>query len=766
MKNRLRLCNSRKCCISIWSTWYSLFIVLIHIFLTKNHVHIILKLYNEYEQSVLASSGSVRAQSWLEHEIKWWEHESSSSTVFNNQTQLDTFQIQSFPIFKNNLYYELLLRVILTSSSVLVLILFFIFSLKKVGNFSNDGVKFGRDFFCEKLHHHHKHYNHLNEPEIRVKNYDDESLTTDSASSTESSTSPTRNSDLNKSKTCCSRFLNLLKSFLNLIQLCWRHFLPLNSFLHLISILLLLIPDMIYEPANFLLKELNNANNRSCSDLSSANTSFCLVDKLYNPTDGVFAKLRINIADVNSHIEQTYFYLQIQTYKFELISFCLAFLTISIRYGAVFWYTNKVLSYLITLVGLTCAVQQLMQLYTFVYISKQIMVNQLANSLLNLIYTKMYRSDTEDLIPKFNLYNNYYIINNKLKLLFLYSILSILVLLTLIPVYVFSYLKYKERFLIEESLFLRSILNEPRKLNDLNIKRRKSSMAKLDKINFLDHKLERHLSIGSITFINQNKSCCFNYCPHLVATIQLILICSCKLPFCYDIIIYFNTFKDFGLMISIIVEILHTIILLFIWLILTLKTEWNMHLRTSFSICHWTYHLKLNEKTREPDELVQFRIRKNSAPLDEQIRTISDKVDGIKEIPLENSNVISRKLSNSDYYLNSETLYRNEIRKSIKNILQPKRNSVVTPVMSTNQTNKAYPNTDKVYYSQYGLQEGQYMSAHGQVKHVYNNLAHVSVVEIPINRTNSFIQQQSARAQTKPVLYLNRAPSKEYESRV
>ncbi len=92
-------------------------------------------------------------------------------------------------------------------------------------------------------------------------------------------------------------------------------------------------------------------------------------------------------------------------------------------------------------------------------------------------------------------------------------------------------------------------------------------------------------------------TCCFNYCPHLIATIQLVVICVCKLPLCYDYVVYFNQFKDLGIMLVIIIEILHIIILIFIWLLLTLKTNWKMNLQTEFSICHWTYHLKYIKKS-------------------------------------------------------------------------------------------------------------------------------------------------------------------------
>lgn len=161
------------------------------------------------------------------------------------------------------------------------------------------------------------------------------------------------------------------------------------------------------------------------------------------------------------------------------------------------------------------------------------------------------------------------LIRNKITLLFLYFFLSALVYLSATPAYVFSFLKYKERFMIEESLFSRAFQ-----------KTNKVGAVSKEK----DLKPSRRQLAAS--------ACCFNYCPHLIATIQLVLICVCKLPFCYDYIVHYNAFKDFGVMLVIIVEILHIIVLIFIWLLLTLKTDWTMHLQTAFSICHWTYHLR------------------------------------------------------------------------------------------------------------------------------------------------------------------------------
>ena len=311
----------------------------------------------------------------------------------------------------------------------------------------------------------------------------------------------------------------------------------------------------------------------------------------------------------------------IDEFKFELISICLAIITMYMRYGSVFFFTNKTLSFLVTFIGFIAGVEQLMQLYSFRYISKEIearnfyFLNIVAASGLarNVTLDSLERMlslapnqswhfreashlpDGEPILPG-------QIISSQFTLFFLYAVLSFFVYSSAIPCYAFAYLKYKERFLIEESLFVRS--TSITSVTDKNQEKSTDKNGEKRKLNYyvsavtmdLDN-LASNLEENAITKPIEANSCCFNYCPHLIATIQLIVMCGCKLPFCYDFILYFNYYKDFGIMIAIIVEIIHTIILLFIWLSLTLRNDWDMHLTTSYSVCHWTYHLKLKENS-------------------------------------------------------------------------------------------------------------------------------------------------------------------------
>lgn len=51
----------------------------------------------------------------------------------------------------------------------------------------------------------------------------------------------------------------------------------------------------------------------------------------------------------------------------------------------------------------------------------------------------------------------FYLINTRVRLIVIYLVLGVLVMLTLVPAYAFVYLKYKERFMIEEAHFLSAV---------------------------------------------------------------------------------------------------------------------------------------------------------------------------------------------------------------------------------------------------------------------------------------------------------------------
>lgn len=813
------VCSSHKCFISIWSIWYCLLVTALHIYLIKNRIVDIINLFSLNSDLFTLNNNSTN---------------SINTNSFNNNT-LNINELNA------SIYFEVISRLCLLILSIVFLILFLLCSLKPFGNYSNDGVKFGRDFFYEKIDHNH----------LKSSKHNNRRRLTQSE----------------RSSSC----------FTNLIEVIWRHFLPANSFFHLISILLLIFSRIVFNDSRKTMQTYSTI--KSClTTTTSTSSSSCLLN-FYSIQANQSMSVFFNTDESNPNI--FYFIEQIIVYTFELISICLSFVSIYIRYGSVFWFTNKSLSFLITFIGFIGAIEQLLQLYSFIYIYNQLNLNEniywlnyftsrgnLTNTNLSLLNklssSEVIESDKHSFLATFtDSFEFTFLIKNKFTLFFLYFTLSFLVYLSATPAYVFAFLKYKERFIIEESLFNRTILSKTKKEDYSYSSSQSSSSSSIDPVT--------NVRLPTTT----QTTCCFNYCPHLIATIQLVLICASKLPFCYDYVIYFNRFKDFGICLVIISEIMHTIILIFIWLLLTLKTEWTMHLQTSFSICHWTYHLKhrrpgiintqkfekqpinmltgqeqvggggmaglknnitelennqfINNNNNNDDmkkcldlnDFNQNRLTGNKfstlltykqqqQQLNEPNIVIRNNVGNIyssnkrqkmletkhKSLMDENNiyntnyNLEEEPQSGSDYLLNSETLYRNEIRKSIRNIMQQKQrcSSTSTAMIGSSATlmlNQQQKNNQEqlnkmnepfYFHTENGgkkrLVSGVYLTSTTPtiIDNATNNnpkpptLTHIMTSTI-CSTTNQLDNQNN---KNRSVLYLERrtSASNEYESRV
>lgn len=770
----------------------------------------------------------------------------TSSASFTNNT-LNMSQLNA------SIFFEIVSRLCLVALSIFFLILFLLCSLKPLGNYSNDGIKFGRDFFYEKIQH-----NHL---EAKKK---------------------IRKQRKNKSNQPCSG-----SCFTDLLEILWRHFLPVNSFCHLVSILLLIFSRIIFDETSTTLRSYSIIKGCLTNKLISGPCLLSFFLTKANQSIGLFYNGN------DSSPNTLYISQQISSFGFELISICLALICIYLRYGSVFWFTSKPLSFLITFIGFIASIEQIFQLYSFVYIFDQLNLNE------KIQWANYFLSENNSFFrmpePPFNNQGSFlgtfaasfeftFLIKNKFTLLFLYFTLSILVYLSATPAYVFSFLKYKERFAIEESLFLKANFNKSKKMDNYSLT--SSSSSNDDQVRFPIHHKGDKVTVEH----NVNSTCCFNYCPHLIATIQLVLICASKLPFCYDYVIYFNKNKDFGICLVIVVEILHTIMLIFIWLLLTLKSEWNMHLQTAFSICHWTYHLNLRQskentlkyqsksintitgsntmssdtkkltETANPYTLQSLN-RKQADPNDyndynennynlqkmhqtlnsyEQNKRISTLLTYQQNNELNRNSVLTRNNNNNsnciyggsnryqqrqnmietkhnsliDHYddkntynpnllegveekkqgnelMNSETLYRNEIRKSIRNIMQQKRTSTNGMIGSTStlvasasvahllnqQKNQAImehsaaTNRDPFYYQsdpgKKQLVSGVYLTSTKPTVIDNSSVKMPTITHILTSTICSTTTNPNAN-KNRSVLYLERrsSSSNEYESRV
>lgn len=149
-KQRCCFTQKSKCLISISSTWYCLFIVLIHVYLIKNQLELVLSL----SATLSSTSSSLSSSPWKQTDNNTNRTSSSSSSFTTHETSL----LDLLDLFRaDSRQTQLIVRLCFLSLSTLFLALFLICSLQKCANYANDSVKFGRDFFAEQLHHHRKH---------------------------------------------------------------------------------------------------------------------------------------------------------------------------------------------------------------------------------------------------------------------------------------------------------------------------------------------------------------------------------------------------------------------------------------------------------------------------------------------------------------------------------------------------------------------------------------------------------------------------------
>ena len=305
-----------------------------------------------------------------------------------------------------------------------------------------------------------------------------------------------------------------------LIILSWRHFLPINSLCHLLNAVSILLPNILFHN----IKCFNSGDD----GVSTNKTSPMLIC----PFNGG-----------NSDSDSLNLMRFLNDNLFEIINFLIAICLLYIRYSLVFWLANKTLTFLLSLLGLLTCIEQLFQIYSLFY--------------LNLFYFfDNYQHDSTGVQIQLSPHTSAdLLLKTKFSINFLYFLLSILLFFSLSPIYMFIYLKYREKYFSE----------------DKKIRQRRQSLSGGD---------------GTTKKNTKTKSCLNTYFIHLCASIQLLLITACKIPFCYDYFILYNLYKDFGIMISSIINIISLIIFIFIWLLLTLKVDWNINFKLQFRICH------------------------------------------------------------------------------------------------------------------------------------------------------------------------------------
>ena len=454
---------------SLWNIWYCLSVLIFNIFLIRKRVYDLINLIDD-------STNFLKIVSTFKNIKDVKEHNGTRSLPL-------PITISTSILFKNNsLFIEYLTRCLLIGLAILFFILFIVTQVRKIGNYANDDFKFGTNFIKEKF---------------KLKTYLFEHQSRSSRRSKHGCLSVTR----------------------KLSVLAWRHFLPINSLMHLLNAVAILLPNILFHR----IKCFNTLESQH-PELNRTMLS-C-------PLNGNTDSNSLNLTNfLNENL-------------FEIINFLIAICLLYIRYSLVFWLANKTLTFLLSLLGLLTCVEQLFQIYSLFYLN----IFYFFDNYQHQLYNNNNKNDETMMMQ----HGANLLLKTKFSINFLYFLLAILVYFSLTPIYLFIYMKYREKYFSEDY-------------------RIRQTMAR---------------DVTDNNKFKGRRSCFNTYFIHLCAAIQLILICACKIPFCYDYIRLYNSFKDFGIMLSCIVNIICLITFILIWFILTLKVDWKINLKLQFRICH------------------------------------------------------------------------------------------------------------------------------------------------------------------------------------
>jgi hypothetical protein len=288
--------------------------------------------------------------------LKQFNSLSNTSRTLGIITEDYDYYYEKIRELNEHAYFELVSRVTLLGLSILFLIIFAIGSLKPLGNYANDGCKFGRDFFKEKLLHSNKKKksmsDRLEKMSISVTSFG--TIDTIDANQIENKqkqqTIKIKKKTKSKKNCCCCRSCCCFcwRPLSKLFETMWAHFLPISHFCHLISIMLLIFSKIIFAESTSSLYSLAER----CFEQSKSVFIPCLIDFYVTLARNSSLVINDELPWVwNNSAATSFILVQFIEYKFEILSFGLACASLFIRYGAVYWFTNKSLSFLITFIG-------------------------------------------------------------------------------------------------------------------------------------------------------------------------------------------------------------------------------------------------------------------------------------------------------------------------------------------------------------------------------------------------------------------------------
>ncbi|KAK3094849.1 hypothetical protein FSP39_007019 [Pinctada imbricata] len=414
---------------------------------------------------------------------------------------------------KNSYPLELDVVLALTILSFVVFPLFIISSIFRIGNYANDGFKLGRDHaICPKN-------GHLID---RIEN--------------------------------------------EILQRCWRHFCPISQTLHLLIAMCLLIPEV------FLSSAAVQQGFKTPDLLWSSELNF-LFDR-HRPiySDHVIRQQNMTALFTNSSM------LNSSNQNGSMISvaflnFVFALSCFSVRYAAVFWYTNKTLSLMIVIQMLFMSIDSI-----FTYSCAAILFKLAGN---------------------FHYYEQYvHLLLSPYQLLALYLTGGFVVFLSTAIVFEYGAHHFMEKFRLVDR----------------------------------KHNPDAYEKDTAIV-----RGPCNGYVTHTCAVITLVLIASFRGPIYFDVVSLYRLSNDNLLLSGLIVGVCYMVFWVLFWTILTVKQEWMFRILDYANVGQPIFVIKTDNLSKSKSisigsiDMKDFSTAKRKRPSSVQSMDITPSESGFDE---------------------------------------------------------------------------------------------------------------------------------------
>ncbi|VDP12646.1 unnamed protein product [Onchocerca flexuosa] len=234
----------------------------------------------------------------------------------------------------------------------------------------------------------------------------------------------------------------------------------------------------------------------------------------------------------------------------EFVNLLIALFVYTCAYSAVFWHTNKAFSFIFSL-------------HLLIY-STAVIWSYLGFSVLHRIQETNYAN-----VRPIGL-GQYLISSRPLKIYHPYAIiatyLTTIILISIAPIalYMYGYSKYF--------------------ISMSNVRQKNAFRSQANSINGAQSEYSEY-RLQSSSKVPQSKLCCDGYASHIFAIILLVLIVIAKAPTIYAHMVIYQHEEKMLLLSCIVIDIVFLFAWIILWLILTLKRDWN------FKVVHQVHEI-------------------------------------------------------------------------------------------------------------------------------------------------------------------------------